>query len=136
MSIHFEWSADLSVGEATIDAQHQRLLAQVNKLIDAMVYGAGSEEVASAVAFLGQYANEHLDYEEEYMERLGFKDLTQHKARHDDFRKKYDDFKTELASGKTSETVLIEMEEFLGQWWINHMGYEDRKYHEALGATA
>ncbi|MFA7302135.1 MAG: hemerythrin family protein [Candidatus Paceibacterota bacterium] len=136
MSIHFEWNTDLSVGEATIDTQHQQLLAQVNKLIDAMVYGAGSEEVASAVAFLGQYANEHLDYEEAYMERLGFKDLAHHKTIHDDFRKKYIDFKTQLEAGMTAESVLIEMEKFLGQWWLGHIGYEDRKYHEALGAPA
>lgn len=136
MQIHFEWNEGLSVGEATIDTQHQKLLAQVNELIDAMVYGADSKEVASAVAFLGQYADEHLVYEEAYMERLGFKDLAHHKTIHDDFRKKYSEFKTRLEAGKTPENVLIEMEGFLGQWWLGHIGYEDRKYHEALGDTS
>ena len=33
MTIYFEWSDDLSVGDEVIDSQHKRLLIQINKII-------------------------------------------------------------------------------------------------------
>ena len=130
-SFHFEWTKDMSVGEATIDAQHERLLGQVNTLIDAMVFGAASKEVAEAMHFFEQYIDEHLAYEEEYMEKLGFADIAEHKKKHDEFRAKYAAFKANLQGGHTSETMLVEIEGFLGWWWVNHIGHEDKKYYLA-----
>jgi hemerythrin len=135
MALHFEWTEEMSVGESTIDAQHQRLLAQVNKLIDSMVFGTTSAEVTDAISFLEKYIDEHLSYEERYMEKRGFDGIEEHKKQHDNFRKKYVDFKNKLDSGSAPNDTLIEIEEFLGQWWINHIGHEDRKYYLALGAA-
>lgn len=135
MALHFEWTPAMSVGEQMIDSQHQRLLGQVNTLIDAMVFGSASTEVTTALDFLEQYINEHLSYEEEYMERRGFRDLTEHKAKHAEFRNKYAAFKAKLDAGETPDTVLVGIEEFLGQWWIDHIGHEDHAYFLALGPT-
>lgn len=132
MAIHFEWTEEMSVGESTIDAQHQKLLSQVNKIIDAMAYGVTSEEVTETLAFFEKYIEEHLSYEENYMRQNNFFDLENHKKRHESFREKYADFKQKIDAGLTPSNALIEMEEFLGQWWIEHIGHEDRKYYLAL----
>jgi len=123
----------MSVGEHTIDAQHQRLLGQLNALIDAMVHGTVSKEVHTAVGFLEQYIKEHLEYEEEYMTRRGYDGLENHKTQHALFRQKYTDFKTKLESGNVPESTLVDIEGFLGQWWVEHIGHEDHKYFLALG---
>jgi hemerythrin-like metal-binding protein len=133
--IHFDWTEDMSVGESTIDAQHQRLLSQLNKVIDAMVFGEASKEVAEALKFFEQYINEHLAYEEDYMQRRGYRDIDEHKKKHQDFRDKYADFKKKLDAGTTPESVLVEIEGFLGEWWLEHIGHEDRKYYLALGGV-
>ena len=135
MSVYFEWNESMSVDEPTIDAQHKRLLAQVNKVIEAMLFGIASKEVNEAISFFDTYINEHLAYEEEYMRRRGYLDLEKHKQKHQDFRKKYAEFNEKLKGGKTSSELLIEMEEFLGNWWLGHIGYEDKKYHDALGSV-
>ncbi len=122
----------MSVGESTIDAQHQRLLSQLNKVIDAMGFGEASKEVAEALRFFEQYINEHLAYEENYMQQHGYRGIDEHKKKHKDFRDRYADFKKKLDSGTTPESVLVEMEGFLGNWWIEHIGHEDRKYYLAL----
>ena len=123
----------MSVGEPTIDMQHQKLLKQVNTVIETMVFGAHSDEVTEALKFFEQYTNEHLSYEESYMERLGYADLAHHKQKHQDFRKTYEAFKEKVQAGKTPDAVLVQMEQFLGTWWIEHIGYEDQKYHATLG---
>jgi hemerythrin-like metal-binding protein len=135
MSIHFEWAQDMSVGEATIDAQHQKLLKQVNAVIDAMAFGATSTQVTDALGFFEQYIDEHLSYEEQYMQERNFGDFDHHVALHQSFRDKYADFKAKLASGQTPNDVLIDIEEFLGGWWVDHIGHEDHKYFLALGAS-
>jgi hemerythrin len=136
MALHFEWTEKMSVGEETIDKQHQKLLFQTNALIDAMIFGGSSNEVADALHFLESYIDEHLSYEEAYMQKNGFHDYDAHKTMHDNFREKYADLRKKIEAGVTSDAVLIQMEEFLGQWWINHIGHEDRKYYlEIAGAS-
>lgn len=130
---HFEWTPDMTVGEEMIDSQHQRLLAQLNKVIDAMIYGEASQEVASAVAFFGQYADEHLAYEEAYMDRRGYAAIEEHEKWHQEFRDTYADFKQKLEGHVTPDNLLMEMEVYLGSWWTNHILHEDKKYYEALG---
>lgn len=135
-SLHFVWTEEMSVGEATIDEQHQKLLSQLNKVVDAMVFGAESTEVTVALSFFKQYVNEHLAYEEDYMQRRAYTGIEEHKKMHQVFRDAYANFKESLDSGKTPEKVLVELEEFLGKWWIEHIGHEDKKYFVALGPAA
>jgi len=128
MSIYFEWTKMMSVGEENIDIQHQRLLSQVNKIIDAMAYGITSKKVFDALAFFEQYINEHLAYEEKYMREKKYTDLSGHLLQHQTFRDEYAIFNKKLKSGQTPVNTLIEMEEFLGNWWIKHIGLSDKKY--------
>jgi len=125
----------MSVGEPMIDSQHQKLLNQVNKVIDSMVFGARSEEVKTAVDFFKQYADEHFAYEEAYMESLAYKDIVDHKALHKEFINKYNDFRALLDGGTALDAVLIDVEGFLGQWWVDHIGHEDQKYHASRGGS-
>jgi len=135
VSTHFEWTPDMSVGEETIDAQHQRLLAQLNKVIDAMLFGAESEEIVRAVDFFKTYADEHLAYEEAYMAQRGYSHLAEHQKYHDDFREKYRAFHEQLTSRHAPDGLLMEMEVYLGDWWMHHILLEDKKYYEALGPS-
>ena len=123
----------MSVGEDTIDAQHQKLLAQLNKVIDATVFGATSSQVVEALRFFEQYVNEHLAYEEAYMQRRKYQGIEEHKKKHQEFRDTYADFKRKLESGVTPTKALIGIEGFLGEWWTEHIGHEDQKYYLALG---
>lgn len=132
---HFEWTPDMTVGEPTIDAQHQRLLAQLNTVMDAMIYGATSEEVASAIRFFKEYVDEHLAYEEAYMARRGYTDIVEHEKKHQNFRDTYQSFHDRIAEGGTPASLLMEMEVYLGEWWTGHILHEDKKYYLELGPS-
>ena len=97
------------------------------------MFGATSSQVVEALRFFEQYVNEHLAYEEAYMQRRKYQDIEEHKKKHQDFKNAYADFKGKLESGVTPTTVLIEIERFLGKWWTEHIGHEDQKYYLALG---
>ena len=136
MSIHFEWTKDISVGNDIIDRQHQKLLAQINKIIDSVIFGVNSKEVNDAVHFFEEYIKEHLSFEEAYMEKIHYPNLADHKKQHASFVDNYADFKKRLGSSLKPEAFIIEIETYLGEWWFEHIGKEDKKYHLFLEANS
>lgn len=128
MSIFFEWTQSISVGDEIIDNQHKRLLAQINKILDAMVSGANSAQAKEAINFFDQYIKEHFSYEEDYMKNINFPGIEEHKKKHYDFIKNYNKFKEEFNQNISIDKLIMEMESYVGDWWIEHIGKEDKKY--------
>ncbi len=125
------WSPDISVGDVTIDDQHRQLLDQINKLQVAIVSDIANEVVTDIVGYLQNYILEHLNYEERYMEQHSYPDLENHKKIHHGFIEKYKDLQNKILTGK-KETLVKEVQDFLGQWWIQHIKKEDKKYYEFI----
>jgi len=129
MAIYFEWTKDISVGNVDIDTQHQRLLAQINKILDDIINGVSEKEVEEAIGFLDYYIKDHLSYEEEYMKKIGYPHLDEHVKMHGDFIQMYYKFKSEFNDGTNKDKLISDIESYVGEWWINHIGKEDKKYH-------
>lgn len=132
--VHFVWTPEMSVGEHTIDQQHQRLLGQLNAVIDCVMEGASREKIEESISFFQQYVDEHLAYEEAYMRRRGYSDIEGHTQKHQEFRDKYQSLRKVFAGQNASGNVLFEIEAYLGHWWTNHILHEDQKYFVELGS--
>lgn len=128
----FEWTKDISVNEGTIDLQHQKLLLQVNKLIEATLNKVDETVLAEAVKFLETYIREHFQYEEQYMKSINFPEIAEHIELHKNFIDHYVLFKDRIAD-ENKLGVLLEMETYMGNWWLTHIGKEDKKYALFLG---
>ncbi len=126
-----EWTQAISVGDKTIDEQHKKLLTQINKLIEAMSSGAGPEIVGDTISYLNDYIYNHLKYEEIYMERHNYPELENHKQIHKDFIEQYKNFEQEMLKG-ASPHLSVKVQNFLGNWWINHISTEDKKYYQYI----
>jgi hemerythrin len=127
-----KWDPNLEIGEKVIDSQHKKLLAQINQLHDAYLKGETGSVIEGIIGFLDRYVKEHFDYEEKFMKENGFLGLERHKEAHDGFEVKYKDFKKKLMSGVDSSDLAVEVEVFLGEWWINHIGTLDQKYADEI----
>jgi hemerythrin-like metal-binding protein len=132
MSIYFEWTKDMSVGEDHIDNQHQKLLLQINEIIHAMTFGATSKEVSEAIHFFDGYVNDHFSYEEEYMRKYNYPEFDEHRGRHKEFILNNLSFKKKLNSGVSPRELILDIETYIGQWWLKHIGQEDKKYHDFI----
>jgi hemerythrin-like metal-binding protein len=128
MSFNFEWKPELSVHESVIDIQHKKLLSQVNKIISVILDGADTKDVQEAVSFFDEYINTHLAYEEDYMIKNNYPDFNHHKGEHDDYRNKYSIFKEKMKAGVPSSELILEIETYIGHWWLHHIAVEDKKY--------
>ena len=132
MKYLFEWTPNISVGNKKIDGQHQKLLGQVNTLISYIISGKNDEVVAEAISFLDKYIDEHLEYEEKYMTEHRYPDKDKHVKFHDDFIQYYKTFKKQLDAGIPKEDLAIEIEQYIGNWWLEHIGKEDKKYADYI----
>lgn len=138
-----EWDSSMSVGEKNIDAQHKKLIGQINRLID--VISSLSVEIGhvhQSGQFLYDYIKEHFAYEEKYMEEHNFPGLEKHKEIHQDFIQFYKNFKAELkeemSSGDFSsvevEKILEKIKKYLMDWFVNHIKGMDQEYAEYIRA--
>jgi len=132
MQYLFEWTPDISVGDPVIDKQHQKLLNEVNVLLSNVFSDSKDAVIYEAVAFLSEYISEHLAYEEQYMAEHNYPEIEMHKALHQGFMDQYEAFKKQLIAGAPKKELLMEIEQYIGNWWMHHIRVEDKKYAEFI----
>ena len=122
----FEWSSELSVNVAEIDAQHKQLIGMINNLNEAMKQRKGKEVMDKTLADLFAYAQKHFALEEGYFTRFAYPQAQAHKAKHTAFVEKVYDFKEDYTAGKLS--ITLDVMTFLKDWLKGHIQGEDKKY--------
>ena len=121
-----QWDSTFSVNVAEIDKQHQKLVALINDLNDAMKQGKGKDILAETIGALFNYAGNHFAFEEEYFDKFGYPAAASHKLEHANFVKKVSEFKNGFDSGQLALTV--EIMNFLKDWLKTHIQVIDKKY--------
>ena len=126
----FEWKDDYSVGNGSIDGQHQKLFAIGGELYDAMSAGQGRASMGRILDRLVHYTAVHFAHEERLMEEYGYPGLSRHKAEHEALTKQVLAFQAELQSGRASMTVQVL--QFLKNWLERHIKVSDRAFAPCL----
>lgn len=121
-----EWNESLSVNVAVIDGQHQKLIAMINELHEAMSQGKGRTVLGRIVSGLVSYTESHFRTEEKYFDVFGYPEALSHKKEHADFVAKVSEFKEGVEQGKIA--LSIEIMNFLSDWLRNHIKGVDKKY--------
>ncbi|MGE4558508.1 MAG: bacteriohemerythrin [Desulfovibrionaceae bacterium] len=122
----FKWSESLSVGDGTIDSQHQRMIEMINELYDAMERQEGAASAEGLVAGLRAYAREHFTEEEQTMERIGFPDLAAHREQHAAYIRQIHDYEQSIQTGESPN--ILDMSRFLCNWLLEHIKGSDQNY--------
>ena len=65
-----EWTADMTVGVAAVDADHRKLFSLVNYLYDSLQAGQGVHVVGNFLDAVITYACEHFEREERLFEEF------------------------------------------------------------------
>ncbi|HFQ80544.1 MAG TPA: bacteriohemerythrin [Desulfobacterales bacterium] len=124
-----EWQDEFSVHNEDIDRQHQKWLAIYNKMHVTMMEGDND-----ALDSLGQkaldemedYAQKHFAFEEDYMQQLGYTELSAHQLLHKNFYTMLNKFRQDMTDG---EIVLnSHIIKTVKNWLLSHILVEDQKY--------
>jgi hemerythrin len=127
-----KWDASYSVKVTRCDEDHQKLFALINTLHDAMLAGKGGEKIQQVVRELSSYTKFHFSAEEALLEKTNYTALLSHRAQHQDFVKRVDQFQKDLGEGKGGNSIFVL--EFLKDWLAKHILQIDKKYSDHLNA--
>ncbi|HJA93944.1 MAG TPA: hemerythrin family protein [Candidatus Eisenbergiella merdipullorum] len=131
----YQISDEYRTGNDRIDQQHAKLLdytwrAQELFTDENMLFK--SDDIRKILEGLEYYTLVHFTEEEEFMERLGYGEIEDHRKQHDDFRMRIRSFieRVPELSLDTQDDMLGEIFDYLQGWWKSHITHEDRKYVE------
>jgi hemerythrin-like metal-binding protein len=121
-----QWSDELSVGIESVDQQHQALVDMINRLYAAMKGGKTQDIMAGVLDELLAYTQTHFRYEENLMQRTGFRGLANHRRAHEELVAKALGVRNEFSAGRL--VIGADIMNFLKSWLVNHIQGMDRLY--------
>ena len=131
----YEWSESMSVGVPLIDSDHRALIDLINRLHDALEYGAGPSDMDQVFQSLVAYIEFHFAREEAVLAACGYPSLAEHQAEHDRFTADMRYTRDRYFSG--GEAGLgPHLLAFLKDWLNNHILVEDMAYRPFLEDVA
>jgi hemerythrin-like metal-binding protein len=116
------WRESMAVGDASIDADHQRLIECINAVEGALE--APHEVLLAALDALREYTVEHFAREESLMRVLGYNGLIEHRQAHRDLRDHLQRLRQQLIAARaegTSEAQTGELIRLLRAWLLDHV---------------
>lgn len=122
-----EWKEEYSVGVKKIDEQHKKMLNLISELKELLYEVDNTNEMRDLIQELIDYGRYHFATEESYFEQTNYPKKLTHQAYHGDYNEKISEFQQKYSKEKTVK-IAFEIADFLEEWWINHIRYEDMKY--------
>ncbi len=120
-----EWSEEMSLGVAPIDADHKVLVSLVNSLKDSVVNKAAVETHESVLAHLFDYTEYHFKREEAIMLACGYPETEPHFRVHEKLKDQVTDFLdgSSLSDDPDTPAKLLN---FLTDWLYTHIMVMDK----------
>jgi hemerythrin len=122
-----QWSKEMELNIPEIDNQHKKLVYLLNKFYSENKAGVHEKAIEDFLKELRDYLSFHLDWEEKFLEEIGFDDIENHKKTHDLFKKFYAEEVNKYLKNK-DEKALRELVAFTLSWLYTHIMKSDRKY--------
>ena len=128
------WSEDMSVGNATIDSDHKRLIAMV-KDVGIMIKMRDNFILAQAFELLEHYLCVHFANEERIVQAIKFP-FARYRLAQQYVLKEFRHMKDELIdkNGKWSDDAAEHYSNFLNDWIIDHIIKKDMLMKSTLRA--
>jgi len=121
-----EWKPEFDIGETRIDIQHRHLVSLINMLHAGVNADMDLTVVGHILDELSMYIAIHFNYEEKWMEAVGFPELDKHRALHKDLRDELEKFQVEYDHDPNQPCG--ELCDFLQKWLMEHVMEEDAKF--------
>lgn len=128
------WTDEMVLGIKLLDEQHKSLFEKLSELQNSMKEGKGKANAKELVPFLIDYARSHFLAEEGLMRIHGYPGYEEHKALHNGFRLEFLKVEGELAKGKVSGIIAVDISMKLSNWLYEHIKIEDGKMGKFLFA--
>lgn len=130
----YQWNNTLSVGHDAIDHQHMRLFSIVEDIHNHSIK-PGSTSLKKKIGDLVIYTRVHFEDEERLMESVDYPELEAHKRMHaaliDTVKNAYEEVSAGHTDGQAERLAKL-----MGDWLVNHIAVEDKKYSAQIAPAA
>ncbi len=124
------WKEIYETGIVAFDNEHRTLVAEVNRLYEAIRDKRGDEVLGEILVMLESYTVDHFQHEEKLMAEYQFPGLEEHQRVHQELIDALQEIKARAASG--TEELAQELLKFLRVWVLEHIIEVDKKYGSFL----
>ncbi|HIJ80910.1 MAG TPA: bacteriohemerythrin [Desulfuromonadales bacterium] len=130
-----QWRESLAIGVESIDNQHKELLTRFDGLLSACQAGQGIEELKKLQAFLGEYVFTHFNDEERLQRLHSYPAYEAHRSEHQYFIEQIKKLMAETDKNGISTHHVIETNNLLLKWLLNHISKVDTEFGAFLTAS-
>lgn len=125
-----EWDEKFSVGVASIDEQHKKLIGIINLINDAVELGFNKNILIGIFEELVTYTKVHFKYEEGLLDKTKYTDYKNHSNTHRQFENQLSVFQSQFSEQEkdVSKPLII----FLKNWLKSHIMGVDKEYTDHL----
>lgn len=131
-----EWRDSLAIGVEEIDNQHKELLSRFDSLLSACKQGRGIGELKTLLGFLDEYVVAHFSDEERLQQLHRYPGLAEHRRQHESFIARLKALKDEISTDGVAVHNVIETNNLLLNWLVNHISVVDRELGKFLQTAA
>lgn len=122
----FSWKSSYSIGNTTIDAEHQELFQIASEAFKRVPSHEKKRKIVDTLNKLFHYFQEHFKNEEKYMKSLKYDKLENHKAIHVEIMETLSKLiRNSVTMG--IESIEENLTDFIEESLVNHILNEDKK---------
>lgn len=111
----------LITGNEIIDGHHQEIIDKINQLLTCCETGKGKEEAKKMLDYLADYTVFHFRAEEKLLEEVGYPGITEHKKKHEEFKKTVAQLYEMLKEEGPTDAFTAAVNEQVTEWLYGHI---------------
>lgn len=125
------WKSEYNIGNLQLDKEHQKLFSIARKILNINPKNdekSRKDELKNIISELFTYVGTHFSDEQQYMTRIRYPDLENHKILHANMIKMLKNLISHL-NVLSIEEIEFELKQFIEEYFVRHIIMEDKKIH-------
>lgn len=128
-----EFDDNLITGNKTIDEQHKELISRIKQFLDSCAQSDGRVKAIKMLDYLMDYTNFHFSEEEKLQEEVGYPELKEHRAKHEEFKSTLRNLEELLDESEgPTDAFVAQVEKNVVDWLFRHIKTFDRSVAEYI----
>ncbi len=117
-----KWEPYMEMGHPEIDAQHKKLVDEINKLCrELSEKEPDAEKIKGHIKFMLAYAADHFATEEKLMKDIGYPGFLNHYNTHRWFEKQVKNLVNDYVKFGPTHTMVVRIHHLLVDWLVSHI---------------
>ena len=126
-----EWKPEFSVGNASIDHEHEHMIQTINDLYEQLAEPVNAENVAAVLGEIHADISAHFALEERLMREADYVEYEGHKEDHEDLLDQILELMDSFYEDPDAGQKLLKTQ--LSDWFGHHFSSFDARLHKQLG---